>query len=92
VFWTCHCWLKEDCGNGWESSLSSTGRPSLLPVYSAHKSSSSPKLELERLKLRDSSTHEEASSRLSSQMSIEKKVAYADVVIDNSSSIQDLER
>jgi dephospho-CoA kinase len=42
--------------------------------------------------LRDASTHEEAVSRLSSQMPIEEKVAYADVVIDNSSSIHDLER
>jgi dephospho-CoA kinase len=40
---------------------------------------------------RDASTLEEASSRLSSQMPIGEKVAYADVVIDNSGSLNDLE-
>jgi dephospho-CoA kinase len=40
---------------------------------------------------RDSSSREEASSRLNSQLSITEKVEYADYVIDNSGSFQDLE-
>lgn len=40
--------------------------------------------------LRDSSTREDASSRLNSQFPIAKKVEYADLVIDNSGSRAEL--
>jgi dephospho-CoA kinase len=40
---------------------------------------------------RDNSTREDASARLSSQLPITEKVIYADVVIDNSGSLQELE-
>jgi len=48
-------------------------------------------IQLQRLMRRDGSTHEEASARLNSQLSIAEKVAYADVVIDNSGTPQELE-
>lgn len=41
---------------------------------------------------RDGSTREEASSRLSSQLSIEEKVKFADIVIDNSGTRENLDR
>ncbi|KAF8055860.1 dephospho-CoA kinase-domain-containing protein [Lyophyllum atratum] len=50
----------------------------------------SPDLQLQRLMSRDGSTREEASSRLNSQLPIADKVAYADVVIDNSGTPQEL--
>jgi dephospho-CoA kinase len=40
---------------------------------------------------RDHSSREEASSRLKSQLSISEKVGFADYVIENSGSPQDLE-
>jgi len=40
---------------------------------------------------RDKSTEEDASARLNSQLPITQKVLYADVVIDNSGSPQELE-
>lgn len=52
---------------------------------------SSPELQLQRLMARDSSTRTDASSRLNSQLSITAKVAYADIVIDNSGSVTDLD-
>jgi dephospho-CoA kinase len=39
---------------------------------------------------RDKSTREDASARLNSQLPITEKVLYADVVIDNSRSLQEL--
>ncbi|KAF8167239.1 dephospho-CoA kinase [Crassisporium funariophilum] len=51
----------------------------------------SEELQLQRLILRDNSSREEATSRLSSQLPISKKMAYADIVIDNSGSKQELE-
>ncbi|KAG6917315.1 hypothetical protein DXG01_002973 [Tephrocybe rancida] len=47
-------------------------------------------IQLQRLMNRDSSTREEALSRLNSQLPITDKVAYADVVIDNSGTPQEL--
>ncbi|KAG6811892.1 hypothetical protein H0H92_005350 [Tricholoma furcatifolium] len=47
-------------------------------------------LQLQRLMNRDNSTREEATARLNSQMPITEKVAYADVVIDNSGTPQEL--
>lgn len=41
---------------------------------------------------RDNSSREDASSRLNAQLPIAEKVQYADVVLDNSGSLQDLER
>ena len=40
---------------------------------------------------RDNSTMEEATARLNSQLPIAEKVHYADVVIDNSGTLKDLE-
>jgi dephospho-CoA kinase len=40
---------------------------------------------------RDSSTEEEATARINSQLAITEKVKYADFVIDNSGSLSDLE-
>jgi len=51
----------------------------------------SDSLQLQRLMQRDGSTREEATSRLSSQLPISQKVPYADIVIDNSGSKQELE-
>ncbi|GLB34524.1 putative dephospho-CoA kinase [Lyophyllum shimeji] len=47
-------------------------------------------IQLQRLMRRDGSTLEDASARLNSQMPITEKVAYADVVIDNSGTPQEL--
>ncbi|KAK0194453.1 CoaE-domain-containing protein [Armillaria mellea] len=48
-------------------------------------------IQLERLMQRDGSTREDASARLSSQLPISDKVKYADIVIDNSSTRENLE-
>ncbi|KIY47201.1 CoaE-domain-containing protein [Fistulina hepatica ATCC 64428] len=48
-------------------------------------------MQLSRLMQRDGSTREDALSRLNAQMSIEQKVAYADVLIDNSGSLEDVD-
>jgi dephospho-CoA kinase len=45
-----------------------------------------PDQQLERLRIRNGYTMEEAKQRLASQLPIDQKVAYADIVIDNSSS------
>ena len=52
---------------------------------------SPPEVQLKRLIQRDKSTEEDASARLNSQLPITEKVKYADVLIDNSGSLQDLE-
>ncbi|KAH9852716.1 CoaE-domain-containing protein [Lenzites betulinus] len=52
----------------------------------------SAELQLQRLMKRDGSTREDASGRLNAQLPIAEKVQYADVVLDNSGSLQDLER
>ncbi|CDO73646.1 hypothetical protein BN946_scf185014.g116 [Trametes cinnabarina] len=41
---------------------------------------------------RDNSSREDASARLNAQLPTAEKVQYADIVIDNSGSLQDLER
>ncbi|KAF8889879.1 CoaE-domain-containing protein [Infundibulicybe gibba] len=51
----------------------------------------SAEIQLRRLMNRDGSTQEDASSRLKSQIPISQKVEYADLVIDNSGSRQDLD-
>ncbi|GJE87038.1 dephospho-CoA kinase [Phanerochaete sordida] len=51
----------------------------------------SPELQLQRLMKRDGSSTEAASARLNAQLSITEKVQYADHIVDNSGSIQDLE-
>ncbi|KZT09585.1 CoaE-domain-containing protein [Laetiporus sulphureus 93-53] len=51
----------------------------------------SPEIQLHRLMARDHSTRERASSRFNSQLPIADKVDYADVVIDNSGDLRDLE-
>ncbi|KAG9313329.1 dephospho-CoA kinase-domain-containing protein [Chiua virens] len=51
----------------------------------------SPELQLQRLMARDKSTREDATSRLNSQLSITSKIAYADLVIENSGSLMDLD-
>jgi dephospho-CoA kinase len=52
---------------------------------------SSDELQLQRLMLRDNSSREEATSRLNAQIPISQKVSYADYVIDNSGTKQELE-
>ncbi|KAG8217958.1 P-loop containing nucleoside triphosphate hydrolase protein [Butyriboletus roseoflavus] len=51
----------------------------------------SPELQHQRLMSRDKSTRADASSRLNSQLSITSKVSYADLVVDNSGSLTDLD-
>jgi dephospho-CoA kinase len=41
---------------------------------------------------RDGSSEEGARARIGAQMGIEEKVKYANVVLDNSGSVEDLER
>lgn len=50
----------------------------------------SPELQLQRLMNRDGSSREEASARINSQLPITEKVDYADHIIDNSGSLQDV--
>lgn len=52
---------------------------------------SSPELQLQRLMKRDGSTVEAAIARRNAQLPISEKVAYADYIVDNSGSHQDLE-
>jgi dephospho-CoA kinase len=52
---------------------------------------SSPEVQLQRLMQRDDSTEEDAAARLNSQLPIAEKLVYADVVIDNSGSHEELE-
>ncbi|KAJ8590493.1 CoaE-domain-containing protein [Rhizopogon salebrosus TDB-379] len=52
----------------------------------------SAEIQLQRLMSRDGSSIEDASARLNSQLPITQKVEYADIVIDNSGSLQDLEQ
>lgn len=49
-------------------------------------------LQLERLMLRDALTLEQAEKRLQSQMPIESKKKLADIVIDNSGTLEELEK
>ncbi|KAJ7130805.1 CoaE-domain-containing protein [Mycena crocata] len=51
----------------------------------------SNEVQLERLMKRDNSSREDASSRLNSQLPIAEKVQYADHVVDNSGSLEELE-
>ncbi|KAG2138518.1 dephospho-CoA kinase-domain-containing protein, partial [Suillus clintonianus] len=48
-------------------------------------------VQLQRLMARDNSSREDASARLNSQLPIAQKVQYADIVVDNSGTLQDLE-
>jgi dephospho-CoA kinase len=76
------------------------GRPGLLvraPYYiTAHLCmnttfSSSAEIQLQRLMKRDGSSREDAISRLNSQLPITEKVDFADEIIENSGSLQDLD-
>lgn len=49
-------------------------------------------IQIERIKNRDNCSTEEALSRIKSQMSQENKVKYADYIIDNSGTIDDLRK
>ncbi|KAL3849772.1 hypothetical protein ACJIZ3_011654 [Penstemon smallii] len=49
-----------------------------------------PETQLQRLMARDGTTAEEASSRINAQMSLDLKRDKADIVIDNSGSLEDL--
>jgi dephospho-CoA kinase len=49
-------------------------------------------LQLERLMKRDSLTQEQAERRLSSQMPIEDKKLLADIIIDNSGTLEETEK
>ncbi|KAH9952147.1 hypothetical protein B0H21DRAFT_817869 [Amylocystis lapponica] len=50
----------------------------------------SPEIQLRRLMTRDRSSREDASARLNSQLPISEKVGYADLVLENSGSHQEL--
>ncbi len=50
-----------------------------------------PKIQLERLKLRNNFSDEEARRRISAQAPLEKKIAQATTVIENNGSLKDLE-
>jgi len=50
----------------------------------------SPEIQLQRLMARDGSSRENALARLNAQLPIAEKVQYADFVVDNSGSLQDL--
>lgn len=67
---------------------------SLIPLLSStattHRSSAD--IQLQRLMTRDNSSREDASARLNSQLPIAQKVEYADIVLDNSGTVQDLEQ
>ncbi|EJF66191.1 CoaE-domain-containing protein [Dichomitus squalens] len=52
----------------------------------------STEIQLQRLMKRDNSSREDASARLNAQLPIAEKVKYADIVIDNSGTPQELER
>jgi len=52
----------------------------------------SAEIQLQRLMKRDGSSREDAMSRLNSQLPITEKVDYADHIIENSGSLQDLDR
>lgn len=49
-------------------------------------------IQLQRLMARDNSSREDASARLNSQLPIAQKVEHADIVLDNSGSLQELEQ
>ena len=49
-------------------------------------------IQIKRIKNRDNCSNEEALSRIKSQMSQENKVKYADYIIDNSGTIDDLRK
>lgn len=66
--------------------------PSGVLVRSTFSSGSSAEIQLQRLMKRDSSSREDASARLNAQLPIAEKIQYADIVLDNSGSPQDLER
>ncbi|KAI0077110.1 CoaE-domain-containing protein [Panus rudis PR-1116 ss-1] len=51
----------------------------------------SPEIQLQRLMQRDKSSRSDALARLNAQMPIAQKLDYADIVVDNSGSPQDLE-
>ncbi|KAH7908766.1 dephospho-CoA kinase-domain-containing protein [Hygrophoropsis aurantiaca] len=48
-------------------------------------------VQLQRLMNRDESSREDASARLNSQLPISQKIQYADVIIENSGSMEELE-
>lgn len=50
------------------------------------------KIQIERIKKRDNCSNEEAISRIKSQMSQKEKIKYADYIIDNSGTIEDLRK
>lgn len=52
----------------------------------------SAEIQLQRLMRRDGSSKEDASARLNSQLPISDKLQYADIVIENSGTVQELER
>ncbi|CAI0474404.1 unnamed protein product [Linum tenue] len=50
-----------------------------------------PETQLQRLMARDSSNEEDARNRINAQMSLDQKRSRADIVIDNTGSLEDLE-
>jgi len=66
--------------------------PDIFGSYPQLTHCSSIDIQLQRLMSRDKSSREDASARLNSQLPITQKVEYADIVVDNSGSLQDLEQ
>ena len=89
------CLLRGRCGRWlerwWWSTGTSSSFASRILVLECLFIHSSVELQLLRLMLRDNSSREDASSRLNSQLPIAEKVKYADIVIDNSGTRQELE-
>ena len=52
----------------------------------------SPEAQLARVMARDGLSEAEARSRINSQMPLTEKIAYADVIIDNSGTVEELEQ
>jgi dephospho-CoA kinase len=61
-------------------------------IFFVFHANSSAEIQLQRLMKRDGSSREEASARLNSQLPISDKMDYADMIIENSGSIQELEQ
>ena len=52
----------------------------------------SPEEQIKRAMLRSQMTSEEVKKRIASQMSLKDKEAYADVILDNSGSVENLKK
>ena len=85
-------WFMEVCRDSCSGILVGGSKSSLTKIKLMNVGClSSQEIQLHRLMARDKSSREDASSRLRAQMPITDKLDYADIVIDNSGPIQELE-